>query len=160
MIFDFLKIWREQRAEAAAIRDSLARQRAYEAESQRRAAFAREERIAAIRVITGDLKHRYAIVDTVRAFGLYTAQPGEDYDPTEATRRAQYHLQTQAIELGADAIIHATYQVLRYAEQRHMRQHPVPVYEVHAFGTAVKIVGPPTDWQAEPSTPEEENPAW
>lgn len=152
MVMDFFYRLKETRAEAKATRESLERQQAYEAQSKRRAAYEREQRIATVRVITGDLKHRYIIVDTLRGFGLYTAQPGRDYDPTEATRRALYHLQTQAHDIGADAVIHARYEILRYAEPRQLRQAPVPTYEVHAFGTAVKVVGPPADWPADTGT--------
>lgn len=148
MVFDFIRRMQATREEARAARASTERQRAYEAQQQRRAAQDREARIADVRVITGELKHRYVIVDTLTGFGHYAAEPGRDYDPTEATRRATYNLQQQAVALGADAVIHARYEILRYAEPRGGvgRLVPLPSYEVHAFGTAVRIVGPPADW--------------
>lgn len=143
-MFGFFKRVQQQRAEAREARDSVTRQRAYEAQQQRLRAQERETQIAATRVITGELKHRYVLVDALRGFGVYIVDPGHDYDPTEVTRRATYDLQRQAVALGANAVIHARFEILRYSEDRQGR--PLPIYEAHAFGTAVRIVGPPSDW--------------
>lgn len=131
------------RAERKAARESRERQRAYEEQMRAEAAEARQARIDAIRVFTGDLKHRYVIIDTLRGFGQYEVPASGDYDPIEATRRAAYSMQVQAADLFADAIVHARYEILRYTHQ--VQGRLLPVYEVHAFGTAVRVVGPPAD---------------
>lgn len=131
------------RAERAAARESQRRQREYEEQQRAEAVEARTARVLAIRVFTGELKHRYVVVDTLRGFGHYMAPPNEDYDPLEATRRACLSLQEQAADLFADAVVHARYEILRYTLVQ--GQRTVPVYEVHAFGTAVRIVGPAAD---------------
>lgn len=131
------------RAERKAARESQERQRAYEAQMRAEAAEARQARIDAIRVFTGDLKHRYVVIDTLRGFGQYELPSSGDYDPTEATQRATYSLQVQAADMLADAVVHARFEVLRYTHQ--VQGRLVPVYEVHAFGTAVRVVGPPAD---------------
>lgn len=105
----------------------------------------RERKIASIRVITGQVKYRYVILDTLRVFSIYTAEPGQPYDPTASTLQAMRQMQELAFQTGADAVIHAQYQILRYTTTRRNYQD-VPVYETHLFGTAVKIMGPPSDW--------------
>lgn len=131
------------KAEKQAARESQRRQREYEDRLRTEAAEARQARIDAIRIFTGELKHRYVVVDTLRGFGHYVAPVNEDYDPLEATRRAAYSLQEQAADLFADAIVHARYEILRYTQTS--GQRVIPVYEAHAFGTAVRIIGPSPD---------------
>lgn len=131
------------RAEKQAARESQQRQREYEERRRAEAAEARQARIDGIRVFTGDLKHRYVIVDTLRGFGHYIAPLSGDYDPLEATRRATYALQEQAADIFADAVVHARFEILRYTHTN--GQRVTPVYEVHAFGTAIRIVGPSPD---------------
>lgn len=131
------------KAEKQAARESQRRQREYEERLRAEAAEARQARIDSIRVFTGELKHRYVVVDTLRGFGHYVAPLNEEYDPLEATRRAAYSLQEQAADVFADAIVHARFDILRYTQTS--GQRVVPVYEVHAFGTAVRIVGPSPD---------------
>lgn len=133
------------RAEKDAARESQRRQHAYEQQQRERMAHERQARIDGIRVFTGELKHRYHVVETLRGIGIYYAPPQEaEYDPLEATRRAIYNLQEQAADLGADAVVHARYEILRYM-QNTGQQRAVPVYEVHAFGTAVRIIGQSPD---------------
>ena len=55
-------------------------------------------------------------------------------------------MQELAFSIGADAIIHAQYQVLRYTVQQRQMMF-MPVYETHIFGTAIKVLGPPQDWK-------------
>lgn len=132
------------RAEKEAARESQRRQHAYEQQQRERMAHERQARIDGIRVFTGELKHRYHVIETLRGIGIFFAPPQEaEYDPMEATRRAMYHLQEQAADLGADAVVHARYQILRYLQST--GQRAVPVYEVHAFGTAVRIIGQSPD---------------
>lgn len=131
------------RAEKQAARESQRRQREYEERLRAEAAEVRQARIDSIRIFTGDLKHRYVIVDTLRGFGHYTAPLNEDYDPLEATRRASYSLQEQAADIFADAVVHARFEILRFTQSN--GQRVIPTYEVHAFGTAVRIVGPSPD---------------
>ncbi|MGE3770523.1 MAG: hypothetical protein AB7G06_06170 [Bdellovibrionales bacterium] len=158
-MFDFFNDWRQKREEIKAARESQLRQRQYEQQRRAEYEFEREQKIEQVRVITGDLKHRYVLLESLRAFGHYIAPINDEYDPLEATRRATYHLQAQAVDLGADAIIHARFQVIRYVEQRRGPQgYTLPAYEVHAFGTAVRIVGPPPDWDIS-ETPEQEETA-
>ncbi|MDX1922645.1 MAG: hypothetical protein SFW65_05920 [Alphaproteobacteria bacterium] len=106
----------------------------------------RERKIATIRVITGDVKYRYAILDTLRVFSHYTAEPGQPYDPTASSQQATRMMQELAFSTGADAVIHAQYQIVRYTTNRR-NYADVPVYETHLFGTAIKVMGPPTDWE-------------
>lgn len=146
-MFGFFNNWRQAREKAAAARESIQRQRQYEESRRAEYAYEREQKIEAMRVLTGDLKHRYAVVETLQGFGHYVAPADAEYDPMEATRRAAYHLKAQAVDLGADAVIHAQYQIVRYTENRGARYIPLPVYEVHVFGTAIRIVGLPTDWE-------------
>lgn len=113
--------------------------------AEERARDERERKIASIRIITGDVRYSYVVVDTLRVFAHYMAEPGEAYDPTASTNRAMRDMQELAFAAGADAVIHAQYQILRYTTTRRTYTD-VPVYETHLFGTAVKIVGPPRDW--------------
>lgn len=157
MAFNILGKMGQTRRDAQAARESIKRQMEYEADQRARRSAEEAGRVAAIRVLTGDLKHRYAIIEPLQGFGYYTAEPGRNYDPTEATRRAIHSLQRQAFAIGADAVIHARFEILRYLEQssggfggfrRNNLQNLLPAYEAHAFGTAVKIVGPPRDWDS------------
>ena len=126
-----------ERAEQAR-RDEASRTKAMEEE--------RERRIRSIRIIPGEVKYRYAVLDTVRTVGYAEFTGNQLIDPDEATRRAVTQLQDLAFSMGADAIIHAQYQVLRYSIQQRQMLF-MPVYETHIFGTAIKVIGPPTDWQ-------------
>ena len=150
MAFEFLGKLGQTRRDAQAARESVRRQMDYEAEQRARRSAEEAAQVAAIRVLTGELKHRYAIIEPLQGFGYYTAEQGRTYDPTEATRRAIYSLQKQAFAVGADAVIHARFEIVRYLEQRGAfggrGGGVVPAYETHAFGTAIKIVGPPRDW--------------
>ncbi len=126
-----------ERAEQA-LRAEAARAQAMEDE--------RERRLRAIRVISGEVKYRYAVLDVLRTVGYAEFGGNQLIDPDEATRRAISQMQDLAFSIGADAVIHAQFQVLRYAlPQRNMMQ--MPVYETHLFGTAIKVLGPPEDWQ-------------
>jgi len=126
-----------ERAEQA-LRVEAARAQAMEDE--------RERRLRAIRVISGEVKYRYAVLDVLRTVGYAEFGGNQLIDPDEATRRAISQMQDLAFSIGADAVIHAQFQVLRYAlPQRNMMQ--MPVYETHLFGTAIKVLGPPEDWQ-------------
>lgn len=148
-MFDSIKEQLKRAGEAAAkareeeLRQQKMRERQRDAEN--RAMDERERKLASIRVITGDVKYRYAILDTLRVFAHYTAEPGAPYDPTAATQQAIRKMQEMAFALGADAVIHAQYQIVRYATTRR-GYADIPVYEAHVFGTAIKIMGPPTDW--------------
>jgi hypothetical protein len=111
----------------------------------------RERRIRALRIIPGEVKYRYAVLDTVRSIGYAEFDDNQLIDPGEATKRAVALLQDLAFSKGADAVIHAQYQVLRYTiQQRHMVF--MPVYETHIFGTAIKVLGPPQDWESDEET--------
>ena len=147
-IGDFLGSMGRTRREAKAARDSVKRQMAYEAEQRARRSQQEAAEVNRVRVLTGDLKHRYVVIEALQGFGWYMAEPGRDYDPTEAARRAAHQLRRQAVQLGADAVIHATYQIIRTVEQQGQghRRSLLPAYEAHAFGTAIRIVGPPADW--------------
>ena len=76
---------REKNREEAA---KAERSRQQQADARARAEAEKERQIAAIRVITGEVKYRYAIIDTLRVFAHYVAEPGEPYDPTASTIRA------------------------------------------------------------------------
>ncbi len=128
--------------------DERAKKQAEEQRQQARAqaqAQATEQKIASIRVITGDVRYQYVIIDTLRAFSHYVAEPGEPYDPTAATQMVTRQMQELAVAVGADAVIHAQYQIVRYYVQRR-GYNDVPAYEAHLFGTAIRIVGPPPEW--------------
>lgn len=142
---------RENRDKAR--RDQDRKSRAQKAEEQRAEAAAqdRDRRVHAIRIITGEVKYRYAILDTIRATGYYEAIGHDLIDPEEATRRAIDNLQNEAFRIGADAVIHAQYHVLRYSIQRRQLMF-TPVYETHVFGTAIKVLGPPGDWERKDDT--------
>ena len=129
-------------------REHERRNQARNAEAHRAEAMAeeRDRRVHAIRIITGEVKYRYAILDTIRAVGYYETMGNELIDPEEATRRAVENLQNEAFRMGADAVIHAQYHVLRYSIQRRQMLF-TPVYETHVFGTAIKVLGPPDDWE-------------
>ncbi|MEJ0063727.1 MAG: hypothetical protein WDO70_11180 [Alphaproteobacteria bacterium] len=136
---------KEARDKARMARDRAERIREEETARAKAMDEDRVRRMHTIRVITGDVKYRYAIIDTIRAVGFYEA-PGDIIDPHESTRLAITHMQEQAFRLGADAIIHAQYHLVRYAVQRRQMVF-MPVYETHVFGTAIKVIGPPTDWE-------------
>lgn len=140
------KIRRRQEAQERARqeRERRERERLQDAERQKRAEQERVQKILSIRVITGEVKYRHAVIDTVRAVGFYEVEPDNRYLPDEATNRAIAQIQEHAYRLGADAVIHAQYHILRYSVQR--RQHVNTIYETHVFGTAIKILGPPSDW--------------
>lgn len=114
-----------------------------------------ERRIKSVRVITGDVRYRYSILDTLRAHGYRVSEPSQDMAPTQATEAAIRSLQEQAVTLGADAVIHATFNILRYTAPR--RGYAVAtIYETHAFGTAIKVLGPPSDWEGAQGESEDE----
>ena len=106
----------------------------------------REVRVRAIRIITGEVKYRYAVLDTIRTIGYAEFGGNQLIEPDQATQRAITQMQELAFSIGADAIIHAQYQVLRYTVQQRQMLY-MPVYETHIFGTAIKILGPPQDWK-------------
>lgn len=126
-----------ERAERAAQEDA-ARSAALEEE--------REQRILGIRIITGEVKYRYAVLDTIRTIGYAEFGGNQLIDPDQATQRAIRQMQELAFSIGADAIIHAQYQILRYTVQQRQMLF-MPVYETHIFGTAIKVLGPPQDWE-------------
>ena len=117
-IGDFLGGLGRTRREAKAARESIKRQMAYEAEQRARRGQAEAAEVNRVRVLTGDLKHRYVILEALQGFGWYMAEPGKDYDPTEAARRAAHQLRRQAVQLGADAVIHAQFQIIRTVERQ------------------------------------------
>ncbi len=135
----------EERARARENQERKERARQQQTEMNAKARDERERKIASIRVITGDVKYRYAILDTLRVFSHYTAEPGQPYDPTASSAQATRMMQELAFSAGADAVIHAQYQIVRYTTQRRSFAD-VPVYETHLFGTAIKVMGPPSDW--------------
>lgn len=140
-----LKRANEERAKQREEEQRQEKLRQAQQQAEARAHDERERKIASIRVITGDVRYRYAIIDTLRVFAHYTAEPNETYDPTQATRQATRDMQELAFAAGADAVIHAQYQIIRYVTTRR-NYSDVPVYETHLFGTAIKIMGPPKDW--------------
>ncbi len=135
----------EERAKAREEQDRRDRAKQQQDNVNARLKEERERKIATIRVITGDVKYRYAILDTLRVFSHYTAEPGQPYDPTASSQQATRMMQELAFSTGADAVIHAQYQIVRYTTNRR-NYADVPVYETHLFGTAIKVMGPPTDW--------------
>lgn len=147
-----LKRANEERARAKEEEARQEKQRQARLDADARAAEARERKINSIRIITGDVRYRYAILDTLRVFAHYTAEPGQAYDPTAASMQATRQMQELAFAAGADAVIHAQYQIIRYTTTRR-NYSDVPVYEAHLFGTAIRVIGPPPDW--EESTEEE-----
>lgn len=136
----------EERNRAREEQERKERLRQQQAEQGAKAKEERERKIATIRVITGEVKYRYAILDTLRVFAHYTAEPGQPYDPTASSVQATRMMQELAFAAGADAVIHAQYQIVRYTTTRR-NYADVPVYETHLFGTAIKIMGPPADWE-------------
>lgn len=145
---DSLRKAAEERAKKQEEEERINAQKRANADHEARIKAERERKIASIRVITGAVKYRYAIIDTLRVFAHYISEPGQPYDPTASTQQATRMMQEQAFSIGADAVIHAQYQVLRYTTTRKGYQD-VPAYETHLFGTAVKIIGPPVDWEEE-----------
>lgn len=144
-----LKKANEERARAREEEERKQRLREKQRETEQRLAEERERKIQNLRIITGDVRYRYAVIDTLRVFAHYSAEPNESYDPTAATQKAMRQMQELAFAAGADAVIHAQYQILRYTTTRR-GYSDVPVYEAHLFGTAIKIMGPPPEWDAEP----------
>ncbi len=108
----------------------------------------REQLVRAIRIITGEVKYRYAVLDTIRTIGYAEFGGNQLIEPDQATQRAISQMQELAFSIGADAIIHAQYQILRYTVQQRQMLY-MPVYETHIFGTAIKVLGPPQDWKDE-----------
>ncbi len=119
--------------------------RAQQEEERRRMDAAMKAQIAAVRVITGDIKYKYAIINAVRAWAYVPCMPGRGTDPHTATDIAIYNLQREALKQGADAVIHAQFHILRYEVP--VEDDMMSAYETHAFGTAVKILGAPEDWK-------------
>jgi uncharacterized protein YbjQ (UPF0145 family) len=144
-MFDTLKESLKKKREEDAKAETLRHQ---QRDAEDRAKLEHERKIAGIRVITGDVRYRYVILDTLRVFTHYAAQAGEPYDPTAATTHATRQMQELAYAAGADAVIHAQYQILRYTSARR-NYIDVPSYETHLFGTAIKIMGPPKEWEEE-----------
>lgn len=124
-------------------------QRARQEDERRRMDEAMKAQIAAIRIITGDIRYKYAIINTVRAWAYVPCPPGRAADPHQATDIAIYNLQKEALRQGAHAVIHAQFHILRYEVP--VEDGMMAAYETHAFGTAVKILGAPEDWK----TPDE-----
>ena len=121
-------------------------QRARQDDERRRMDEAMKARIAAIRIITGDIRYKYAIINTVRAWAYIPCPPGRAADPHQATDVAIYNLQREALKHNADAVIHAQFHILRYEVPLQDGGY-MAAYETHAFGTAVKILGAPEDWK-------------
>ena len=142
---DFLRNFAQSAGRFEQERRAREEQRYREEEDRRRMDDAMRARIAAVRVITGDIKYKYAIVNTVRAWAYVPYAPGRQADPHKTTDIAIYNLQREAMKMGADAVIHAQFHILRYEVT--LRDGKVPAYETHAFGTAVKILAPPDDWK-------------
>mgnify|MGYP001222288812 CR=1 FL=1 len=137
---------REEREKLRVEQERAARARQEEAARAQAMEIERERQVRSIRIITGEVKYRYAVLDTIRTIGYAEFSGNQLIDPDEATRRAVEQMQEVAFSIGADAVIHAQYQVLRYTVQQ--RQIAlVPVYETHIFGTAIKVLGPPEDWE-------------
>ena len=141
-----------RQSQAASERAKAERERAEQAqrvqqERDRMAAEDRERRVRSIRIIPGDVKYRYVVLDTVRTVGYAEFGGNQMIDPDAATRQGLEQLQDLAFSMGADAIIHAQFQVMRYTVQGRQMQY-IPVYETHIFGTAIRVVGPPEDWSA------------
>jgi len=153
MFGDFLKNFSENKRRYDQERQRQYEYRRQQDEEKRRTDEAMRARITAVRVITGDIKYKYAIMNTVRAWAYVPIPPGRGADPNQATDIAIYNVQREAARIGADAVIHAQFHILRY--EVHMQEGVVPAYEVHAFGTAVKITGAPEEWK----TPDEPPPA-
>jgi uncharacterized protein YbjQ (UPF0145 family) len=137
---------REERERIRTERERAAR--SHQEEAARAAAMEedREVRVRAIRIITGEVKYRYAVLDTIRTIGYAEFGGNQLIEPDQATQRAITQMQELAFSIGADAIIHAQYQVLRYTVQQRQMMF-MPVYETHIFGTAIKVLGPPQDWK-------------
>lgn len=136
---------KEAKEQARHQRDRMEREYQSEAARAQAAEEERERRIRSIRIISGDVKYRYVVLDTLRTVGYAEFSGNRLIDPDEATRNAMQQMQDLAFSLGADVVIHAQFQVLRYTIQQRQMIY-VPVYETHLFGTAVKVMGPPTDW--------------
>lgn len=147
---DFAKSFASYEAERKA-RDE---QRARAEEERRRMDDAMKARIAAVRIITGDIRYKYAIINTVRAWAYVPCPPGRAADPHQATDIAIYNLQREALKQGADAVIHAQFHILRYEVP--LEDGAMAAYETHAFGTAVKILGAPEDWKTPDETMREQ----
>lgn len=145
MFRDFAKNFAAYEAERRAREENQRKQD----DERRRMDDAMRNRIAGVRVITGDIRYKYAIMNTIRAWAYLPCPPGEGLDPHKATDLAIYNLQREAARIGADAVIHAQFHILRYEVPT--RDSIMPAYETHAFGTAVKILAPPDDWK----TPDE-----
>ncbi|MBP7252449.1 MAG: hypothetical protein KBA75_03065 [Alphaproteobacteria bacterium] len=137
---------REERERIRTERERAARTQQEEAARAAAMEEDREVRVRAIRIITGEVKYRYAVLDTIRTIGYAEFGGNQLIEPDQATQRAITQMQELAFSIGADAIIHAQYQVLRYTVQQRQMLY-MPVYETHIFGTAIKILGPPQDWK-------------
>lgn len=137
---------REERERIRTERERAARTQQEEAARAAAMEEDREVRVRAIRIITGEVKYRYAVLDTIRTIGYAEFGGNQLIEPDQATQRAITQMQELAFSIGADAIIHAQYQVLRYTVQQRQMLY-MPVYETHIFGTAIKVLGPPQDWK-------------
>ncbi len=144
---DKMRKAREEREKARAEYERAERTKQEEAARAQAMEAEREQQVRGIRIISGEVKYRYAVLDTVRTIGYAEFGGNQLIDPDEATRRAIEQMQELAFSIGADAIIHAQYQVLRYTVQQRQMLY-VPVYETHIFGTAIKVLGPPEDWES------------
>jgi Putative heavy-metal-binding len=142
---DFLRSFAENQRRAADERLRQQEYRAQQEDEKRRTNEEMKARIMAVRVITGDIRYKYAIMNTVRAWAYVPCPPGRGGDPNQATDIAIYNIQREAARMGADAVIHAQFHIMRY--EIRLQEGPAPAYEVHAFGTAVKITGAPEEWK-------------
>jgi hypothetical protein len=149
-MFESFKNFAKNFASYEAERKARDEQRARQEDERRRMDAAMKARIAAVRVITGDIRYKYAIINTVRAWAYVPCPPGRATDPHQATDVAIYNLQREGVRQNADAVIHAQFHILRY-EVPMQEGGYMTAYETHAFGTAVKILGAPEDWK----TPDE-----
>ncbi len=147
-MFESFRNFAKNFAAYEAERKAREQMRAQQDEERRRMNEQMKAQIAAVRVITGDIKYKYAIINTVRAWAYVPCFPGAGSDPHQASDIAIYNIQKEALRVGADAVIHAQFHILRY-EQPMRDGQIMAAYETHAFGTAVKILAPPDDWRAE-----------
>ncbi|GAB5387551.1 MAG: hypothetical protein Alpg2KO_05190 [Alphaproteobacteria bacterium] len=148
-MFDAFKAYFSQKQEEAhARRAKWEREQAAHDEDHRHDAQVEAE-LEKIRIITGDTHYKYALLNTLRVWGFATARPGQEVDATRSTDIAVRLLQEEAYKINADAVIHVQFHILRYDRSRDPLKYSMPCYETHAFGTAIKIIGPPDHWKEE-----------
>jgi len=98
-----------------------------------------KERLAEIKVTTGDIKRDYEIERVIFNIGASVESWFNSASPDRAFREAEAQLKVQANDLGCDAVIYTQFEHRVTVSQGVISSNQG--IEVFAYGTAIKFIG-------------------